>query len=59
MVLKSLFAEQQWRKRHGEQTYRHGERRREGEMYRKSNMETYIQYSSVQSLSRVQLFVTP
>ena len=30
MVLKSLFAGQQWRNRHREQTYRHGERGGEG-----------------------------
>ena len=42
MVLKNLFAGQQWRNRHREQTYRHGERGEEGKMYGKSNMETYI-----------------
>ena len=42
MVLKNLFTGQQWRNRHREQTYRHGERGGEGEMYGKSNMETYI-----------------
>jgi len=42
MVLKNLFAGQQWRNRHREQTYGHGERGGEGEMYGKSNMETYI-----------------
>ena len=41
MVLKNLFTGQQWRNRHGEQTYGHGEREGEGEMYGKSNMETY------------------
>ena len=35
MELKNLFTEQQWRNRHGE-------RAAEGEMYGKSNMETYI-----------------
>ena len=59
MVLKDLFTGQQWRNRHSEQTYGHGERGEEGEMYGKSNMETYIQFSSVQSLSRVGLFATP
>ena len=59
MILKNLFSGQQWRNRHREQTYGHGERGGEGEMYGKSNMETYIQFSSVQSLSRVRLFVTP
>ena len=38
---------------------RGGERGGDGEMYGKSNMETYIQFSSVQSLSCVWLFVTP
>ena len=42
MVLKNLFTRQQWRNRHREQTYGHGERGREGEIYGKSNMETYI-----------------
>ena len=32
MVLKTLFTGQQWRNRHREQTYGHGERGREGEM---------------------------
>ena len=41
MVLKDLFTGQQWRNRHSEQTYGHGERGEEGEMYGKSNMETY------------------
>ena len=42
MVLKNLFVGQQWRNSHREQTYRHGERRGEGEIYAKSNMETYF-----------------
>ena len=42
MVLNNLFTGQQWRNRHREQTYGHGERGGEGEMYGKSNMETYI-----------------
>ena len=33
MVLKNLLTGQQWRNRHGEQTYRPGEREGEGEMY--------------------------
>ena len=41
MVLKNLLTGQQWRNRHREQTYRHGERGGEGETYGKSNMETY------------------
>ena len=42
MVPKNLFAGQQWRNKHKEQTYRHGERGGEGETYGVSNMETYI-----------------
>ena len=42
MFLNNLFTGQQWRNRHREQTYGHGERGGEGEMYGKSNMETYI-----------------
>ena len=42
MVLKNLFTGQQWRNRHREQTYGHGERAEEGEMYGESNMETHI-----------------
>ena len=42
MVLRKLFAGQQWRHRHREQTYGHGgERGRESEMYGDSNMGTY------------------
>ena len=41
MVLKNLFAGQQWRNRHREQTCGHGERGGEGEVYGNSNMETY------------------
>ena len=42
MVVRNLFSGQQWRSRHREQTYGHGERGGKGEMYGKSNMETYI-----------------
>ena len=49
MVLKNLFTGQQWRNRHGEQTYGHGERGGEGEMYGKSNMETYITICKIDS----------
>ena len=42
MVLMSLVIGQQWRNRHREQTYGHGVGEEgEGEMYGKSNMETY------------------
>ena len=40
MVLMNLFSGQQWRLR--EQTYGHGERGSEGEIYGKRNIETYI-----------------
>ena len=49
MILKNLFAEQQWRNRHREQTYGHGERGGEGEMYGKSHLETYITLCKIDS----------
>ena len=49
MVLMNLFVRQQWRNRHGEQTYGHGERGGEGEMYGESNVETYIIISKIDS----------
>ena len=49
MVLKNLFSGQQWRNRHREQTYGHGERGGEVEMYGKSNMETYITIYKIDS----------
>ena len=49
MVPKNLFAGQQWRNRHREQAYRPGEREGEGEMYRNSNMETYITMCKIDS----------
>ena len=42
MVPKNLFVGQQWRNRYREQTYGHGKRGGELEMYGESNMETYI-----------------
>ena len=42
MVLMNLFSRQQWRNRHREQMYGHGERGGDGEIYGESNMETYI-----------------
>ena len=42
MVLKNLFTGQQWRHRHREHTYGHGERGGQSERYEKSKMETYI-----------------
>ena len=49
MVLMYILTGQQWRHRYREQTYRHGERGEEGEMYGKSNMETYIIISKIDS----------
>ena len=49
MVLKNLFTGQQWRNRHREQTYGLGERGGEGEMYGKSNVETYITIRKIAS----------
>ena len=48
-VLKNVFTGQQWRNRHREQTYGHGERGGEGEMYGKSNMEIYINICNIDS----------
>ena len=47
MVLKNLFAGQQWKNR--EETYGHGERGGEGEMQEKSNMETCIAICKIDS----------
>ena len=49
MVPKNLSAGQQWRNRHREQTYGHGERGREGKMYVESNMESYITICKINS----------
>ena len=49
IVLKILFTGQQWQNRHKEQTYAHGERGGEGEMYGESNMETYITICKIDS----------
>ena len=49
LVLKNLLTGQQWRNRHREQTYGHGERGGECEMYGKSNRETYITICKISS----------
>ena len=49
MVVKNLFTVQQWGNRHIELTYGHGERGGEGEMYGKSNTETYITICKIDS----------
>ena len=51
MVPKNLSGSQQWRDRHREQTYEHGEREGEGEMYGESNMETYVKIDSQQEFA--------
>ena len=45
----NLLAGQQWRNRHREQTYGHGETGAEVEMYGESNMETYITICKIDS----------
>ena len=42
IVMMNLFARQQWRNRHREQTYGHGERGGEGERYGERNMELTV-----------------
>ena len=42
MIPNKLFAGQLWRNRYREQTYGHGERGGELEMYGESHMETFI-----------------
>ena len=49
MILKNLFTGQQRRNRNREETYGQGERGGEGEMYGKSNMETYITICNIDS----------
>ena len=49
MVLKNLFIGQQWRKRHGEQSYGSGERGGEDDIYGKNNVETYITICKIYS----------
>ena len=50
MVLINLFAGQQWRNRHREQTYGHvGREEGEDEMYGESNMETYNTICNIDS----------
>ena len=49
VVLKNLFAGQQWRNKHREQTYGHGERGGAGEMYGKSNRGPYTTICKTES----------
>ena len=57
MVLKNLFAGQQWKKTHREQTYRHGERWGEGEIYGESNMETYVTICKIDSQWEISVWI--
>ena len=45
MVLKKLFTGRQWRKRHREQTYGHGERVGEGEMLQRVTWKLTLPYA--------------
>ena len=52
MVLIKFSSRQQWKHRHGEQTYGHGwgwGEEGEGEVYEKSNMETYTTMCKIDS----------
>ena len=49
IVPKNLFTGKQWRNWHREQTYGHGERGGEGEMYGKCNTETYTTICKIDS----------
>ena len=53
MVLKNLFIGHQWRNRRREWTYGHGERGGEGDLYGKSNMETYITICKIGSQQEI------
>ena len=57
MVPKNLFAGQQWTNRHREQTYGHGERGGEGEMFGESNIETYITICKIDSQKEFALWL--
>ena len=49
MVPKNLLTGQQWRNRHREQTYGHGEKGGEGEMDGESKVETSITICKIDS----------
>ena len=49
MVPKNLLVGQQWRNRHREQTYGHGERGGEGEMRGENNRDTYFTICKIDS----------
>ena len=45
MILVNLFARQQWRNRHKEKTYGHGEREVEGEIYGRVTWKLTLPYA--------------
>ena len=49
IVQKNVFTGKQWRNTHREQTYGHGQKGGEDEMYGKSNMEAYITICEIDS----------
>ena len=49
IVLMNLFAGQQWRNRHREQTYRYGDWGRDSETCGGSNVENYITICKIES----------
>ena len=57
MILKNLFTGQQRRNRHREYAYRHGDRGEKGEMYGKSNMETYITICKIHSQPEIAVWL--
>ena len=52
-----MFTGQQWRNRHRESTYGHGERRGEDEMYGKNNLETYITICKIDSQQKFSVWL--
>ena len=58
MAVKNLFTGKQWKNRQREQTFRHGESGAEGEMYGKSNMETYITMCKIDNQWEIALWLT-
>ena len=57
MVLKNLFPGHQWRNRHRDSTYGHGERGGEGETYGESNMGTSITKCKTESLGELAVWL--
>ena len=49
LLIMNLSSGHQWKNSHREQTYGHGERGGDGEMYGESNMKTYITVCKIDS----------